>query len=328
MLLGANSAYLTAAESAAAAAGAVGVAESNEAASQEKADRLRDGADDTEIRAAEAAVAAASDGLTAARSRLVDLQDGVAPEERAVASSGVTAADDALAAAESKLADLLDGADADDVALMRAQVGVAEIAVQRAKTEQTHATLVAPFRGVVAAVNVHRGEYAAPASPAFVLLTPGALRIDLVIGENDRPYIRTGQQGTVTFDAMPNQSYALVIRNMGDAPKIEQGVATYTAEASLTVPLDAVRPVTGMSGVAEVLITEKTDVLAIPTRALRRIGREQVVDVMVNGAVEERTVQAGVSDGQYVEVDRRARRGRPGGAACGGAIGGASTAYA
>jgi hypothetical protein len=57
-----------------------------------------------------------------------------------------------------------------------------------------------------------------------------------------------------------------------------------------------------MSGVAEVLITEKTDVLAIPTRALRRIGREQVVDVMVNGAVEERAVQAGISDGQYVEV--------------------------
>ncbi len=161
---------------------------------------------------------------------------------------------------------------------------------------------LAPFRGVVAAVNVHPGEYAAPASPAFVLLTPGALRLNLVIGENDRPYVNRGQQGTIMFDAMANQAYAFVIQNMGDAPKIEQGVATYTAEASLIVPAGAVRPVTGMSGVAEVLITEKTDVLAIPTRALRRIGREQVVDVMANGVVEERAVQAGISDGQYVEV--------------------------
>ncbi|MBI5289841.1 MAG: HlyD family efflux transporter periplasmic adaptor subunit, partial [Chloroflexi bacterium] len=207
-----------------------------------------------------------------------------------------------LFAAEAKLADLLDGADEDDIALQRAQVSVAEIAAARARVQQSNARLLAPFGGVVAAINIHPGEYGTPALPAFVVLTPGALRLDLVIGENDRPYVLSGQKGTMTFDAVPNQAYAFVIQNMGDAAKIEQGVATYTAEAVLTIPAGAVRPVTGMGGVAEVLITEKTDVLAIPTRALRRIGREQVVDVMVNGVVEERAVDVGISDGQFVEV--------------------------
>lgn len=301
-LLTANAGYLTATESAASASDAVDVAGSNLAANQAKLDNLLDGADGTQLRAAEAAVEAARDGLSAARSRLADLEDGASAAELAVVRSALTAADDSLAAAQAKLADLLDGPDADDVALLNAQIGVAEIAVQRAQVEQTRARLVAPFRGVVAAVNVHPGEYGTPALPAFVLLTPGALRLNLVIGENDRPYVHSGQQGTIVFDAMPNQAYDFVIQNMGDAPKIEQGVATYTAEASLTVPADAVRPVTGMSGVAEVLITEETDVLAIPARALRRIGREQVVDVMANGVVEERAVHAGISDGQYVEV--------------------------
>lgn len=301
-LLTANAGYLTATESAASASDAVAVARSNLVANQEKLDKLRAGADDTQIHAAEAAVAAARDGLSAARSRLADLQDGASPAERAVVRSALTAADDSLAAAQAKLADLLDGADADEVALLSAQVSAAEIAVLRAQVEQSHARLLAPFSGVVAAVNVQPGEYGAPALPAFVLLTPRALRLNLVIGENDRPYVSSGQQGTITFDAMPNQAYPFAIQNMGDAPKIEQGVATYTAEASLTVPAGAVRPVTGMSGVAEVLITEKTGVLAIPARALRRIGREQVVDVMADGAVEERAVQAGISDGQYVEV--------------------------
>ena len=301
-VLTANAGYLTATELAASAAEAVGVARENLAANREKLDKVRAGADDTQIHAAEAAVAAARDGLSAARSRLADVQSGAAPEERAVARSALTAADDSVAAARAKLADLLDGAAADEVALMSAQVGVAEIAVQRAQTEQTRTRLVAPFRGVVAAVNVHRGEYSAPASPAFVLLTPGALRLNLVIGENDRPYVSSGQQGTITFDAMANQVYAFVIQNVGDAPKIEQGVATYTAEASMTVPAAAIFPVTGMSGVAEVLITEKTAVLAIPSRAIRRIGREQMVDVMTNREVEERAVQTGISDGQFVEV--------------------------
>lgn len=301
-LLTANAGYLTASESAATASDAVDVARSNLAASHAKLDNLRSGADDTQIRAADAAVVAARDGLSAARSRLADLQDGASPEERAVVRSALTAADDSLAAAQAKLEDLLDGPDADDVALLNAQIGVAEVAVQRAQVEQARARLLAPFRGVVAAVNVHPGEYAAPVSAAFVLLTPGALRLNLVIGENDRPNVGRGQQGTITFEAMPNQPYPFVIQSIGDAPKIEQGLATYIAEAALTLPAGAVRPVTGMSGVAEVLITERTDVLAIPARALRRIGREQVVDVMANGVVEERAVRAGISDGQYIEV--------------------------
>jgi HlyD family secretion protein len=181
-------------------------------------------------------------------------------------------------------------------------VHAAEITLLRAHADQLHAQLVAPFRGTVAAVNVHTGEYTMPASAAFVLLTPGALRLNLIIGENDRPFVNVGQQGTIAFDAMPNQPYSFVIQHMGDSPKIEQGVATYVAEATLVVPAGAVRPVTGMGGVAEVLIVEKTDVLAIPSRALRRIGRDQVVDVLANGVVEERTVQAGISDGQFVEV--------------------------
>jgi HlyD family secretion protein len=301
-LLTANATYVTATESAASASDAVGVARSSLTASRQKLDRLRAGADLRAIRAAEAAVAAARDGVSAARSRLADLRDGASPEERAVARSALAASDASLAAAQAKLADVLDGPRADDVALQNAQIHVAEIAVLRARADQNHARLLAPFSGVIAAVNIHPGEYGTPAAPAFVLLTPGALRLDLVIGENDRPFVRSGQQGTITFDAMPNQSYPFVIRTIGDAARIEQGVATYTAEASLTLPAGAVRPVAGMSGVTEVLITEKADVLAIPTRALRRIGREQVVDVMVNGVVEERPVQAGISDGQYVEV--------------------------
>ncbi|MBI5284105.1 MAG: HlyD family efflux transporter periplasmic adaptor subunit [Chloroflexi bacterium] len=301
-LLTANTGYVTATEAAASAADAVDVAESNLAASEEKLDKLRAGADAAQVDAAEAAVGAATAGLSAARSRLADVEDGASPEEQAVARSALAAADDALAAARAKLDDLLDGSDADDVALLRAKVSAAEIGVQQAQVQQAHTRLLAPFGGVVAAVNVHAGEYLPAAAPAFVLLTPGALRLNLVIGENDRPYVSVGQQGTITFDAAPSQAYAFAIQHLGESPKIEQGVATYVAEATLIVPADAERPITGMSGVAEVLLTEKTAVLAIPTRALRRIGREQVADVMANGAIEERTVETGISDGQYVEV--------------------------
>jgi RND family efflux transporter MFP subunit len=207
-----------------------------------------------------------------------------------------------VTAANARLLDLRDGADADDLALQEAQVQAAEIAVARARVEQSQVRLVAPFDGVIAAVNVNAGEYSTPQVPAFVLLTPGALRLKIIVGENDRPHIRAGQEGEITFDALPNEPFGFVIRSVGDAPKIEQGVATYAAEATLTMRPDGARPVSGMSGVGNVLVTEKTDALAIPARALRRIGREQVVDVMVDGAIQERAVVAGISDGQVVEI--------------------------
>jgi HlyD family secretion protein len=308
-LLNANAACVAAAEAATAAAGAVDVAEANLAAAEDALAALLDGPDAVEIQAAEAAVVAAQDGLDAAQAALADLEAGASLEELALASGAVGAADDAVTAAEAKLADLLDGADPDDVAIQRAQIAAAEIAVASARVQQADARLVAPFDGVVAAVNAHAGEYWTPASPAFVLLTPGALRLTLVIGENDRPYVRAGQQGTVTFEALRNQSFGFTIERVGDAPRIEQGVAIYDAEATLDIGDATVRPVPGISGVAEVLIEEKGGVLAIPTRALRRIGKSYVVDVLVDGAIVEREVEPGISDGQFVEVIAGLREG-------------------
>lgn len=302
VLLGANATYQSAVEAAAAASDAVGVAESNLTASRASLDRLQAGTDSTQIQAAEAAVDAARDGVDAARAQLQHVRDGATDSRLAVAGTELASADDALAAATAKLSDVLDGADPDEVAIQSAHVRAAEIALLRAHADQLQTQLVAPFRGTVAAVNVHPGEYTAPTAPAFVLLTPDALRLNLIIGEHDRPFVSVGQQGTMTFDAMRNETYTFVIQRLGDSPKIEQGVATYVAEATLVVHTGGTRPVTGMGGVAEVLIAEKTDVLAIPSRALRRIGRDQVVDVLVNGVVEERMVQAGISDGQFVEV--------------------------
>jgi HlyD family secretion protein len=301
-LLSANASLVAANQEAVSASDAAAVAEANVAAAEEALEGLLDGAEPPQIDAAEAAVVAARDAQAAARAALTEVENGASPEDLDLGRSVLSAADAAVMAAEAKLADLIDGADYDDIAIQQAQIRAAEIALERAAVEQGHAHIIAPFGGVVAAVNVQPGEYAAPGVPALVLLTPGALRLKLVIGENDRPYVHPGLTGTLTLEALPNQTFPFTIERVGDAPTIEQGVAIYTAEAFLPVSGSEPRPVPGISGVAEVLIEEKEGVLAIPARALRRIGRSYVVDVMANGTVEEREVQPGISDGQYVEI--------------------------
>jgi macrolide-specific efflux system membrane fusion protein len=43
-------------------------------------------------------------------------------------------------------------------------------------------------------------------------------------------------------------------------------------------------------------------VLAVPARAVRRSGNENVVHVLTNGSAEPRTVRVGWRDGLWVEV--------------------------
>ena len=57
-----------------------------------------------------------------------------------------------------------------------------------------------------------------------------------------------------------------------------------------------------MTGTASVEITRRDNVLAVPTRAIKRQGRNTVVEVQVGGATETRTVRTGGTDGTYTEI--------------------------
>jgi hypothetical protein len=57
-----------------------------------------------------------------------------------------------------------------------------------------------------------------------------------------------------------------------------------------------------MNGAAILVSEQRADVLAVPSRAIRRLGEELVVDVMVQGVAEARTIKTGLTDGEMTEV--------------------------
>ena len=58
----------------------------------------------------------------------------------------------------------------------------------------------------------------------------------------------------------------------------------------------------GMTGTASVEIQRHDDVLAVPSRAVKRQGRTSIVTVIVDGKQEARTVRTGASDATYVQI--------------------------
>jgi HlyD family secretion protein len=257
-----------------------------------------------DVTAAQSAVGAAKESLQAAQARLQELQEGPDAAAVQVAEDGVTSANANLNAALAKRDKLVEGADPDDVDLQAEQVRLAGIAVDQAQRALDEATLKAPYDGTVASIDIQVGDLVSSQLPAITLLTPGALKVHLAVGETDFPSLRVGMVGLMIFDALQNRPFPVVITHIGLGPNVEQGIVTYVVEAALLGigegPAD--RPAPGMNGSAVLVTDQHQNVLVVPNRAIRRRGDEVVVDVMVNGKSEVRAVQTGLSDTDNTEV--------------------------
>jgi HlyD family secretion protein len=341
-LVQANSAYIAAQNTLANAQAGLTSAQAGLTSAQAKLDSLGGIPAPEDTQAAQAAVTAAEEGLNAAQANVRSAQaqlDGLAPspEDLAAAQSAVDAAQESLQAAQAKYQDiqkgadadavqaaedavssaeaglnsamakrdkLVEGADPDDVDLQVQQVHLAEITVSEAQRAVDEATLKAPYDGSVSSVDIQVGDFVSSQLPAITLLTPGALKVSLSVGETDLPSLRVGMVGVMIFDALQTHAFPVVITRMGLGPKVEQGVVTYAVEGALgglgQGPAD--RPAPGMNGSAILVTEQHQDVLVVPNRAIRRRGDQVVVDIMVDGKVETRTIQTGLSDTDNTEV--------------------------
>ena len=90
-------------------------------------------------------------------------------------------------------------------------------------------------------------------------------------------------------------------RPTGTGPSGASGPAGGTGARGATAA-QAIVLRSGMTGTATVEIQRHDNVLTVPSRAVKRSGRNSVVTVVVNGQQESRTVTTGASDTTYTEI--------------------------
>jgi RND family efflux transporter MFP subunit len=211
-----------------------------------------------------------------------------------------------LAAAEQRLADMEAGGDSAEVALRRLEVAAARQALEQAQKNLAEATITAPFDGIVGAVYIDEGDIIPPptVSPmvAIYLITPTSLELKAEVDEVDIPQVEVGQHANIEVDAIADRLFDGTVTSISPVPKIETGLVVYEVTISLAIPADAGVKV-GMSTTADIIIAESDDTLLVPERA---IGHDEngnpVVEVSVNGQLEQREVVVGISDGLNTEI--------------------------
>ena len=210
-------------------------------------------------------------------------------------------AESGLALQQNQLTLTLAGATPEALAAEKAKVAATESAVAIKKHAVSQSYLDAPFTGVVAKQDAKVGQVVGALETIGVLNSEGGLIIEANVPEADIGRIVVDGKAEVDLDAFPNQKFEAKVVKIAPGEVIIDGVPTYKVTFHFQTPMILAK--SGMTANISVVVAEKTDALAIPSRVLDFRSDGVFVKVLVGGETTDRKIIIGIrsSDG-FVEV--------------------------
>jgi multidrug resistance efflux pump len=171
----------------------------------------------------------ATNNYARAKANLDDVQAGADEEDIVEAQARVSSAQADL--------DLLSaGATAEELAAAEANVAAAQASLRNAQIALSEMTLLAPFDGIVAAVNAEVGEQLSPGVDAIRLADISSWRIETEdLTELNVLNVQPGNLVKIRFDALPDEGFTGRVVNIRPLGEDKQGDITYTVVIALDV---------------------------------------------------------------------------------------------
>lgn len=156
-----------------------------------------------------------------------------------------------------------------------------QIAVKQAQDTLTNAKanlsdyyITAPFDGTIASVV---GQVGQDASGVLGSIVTNQKIATLSMNEVDVAKIKLGEKVTITFDAIDGLSLTGVVAQIDTVGTVSQGVVTYSVKIAFDANDDRVKP--GMSVSGAIITDSKTDVLTVPSSAVKIQGNTNYVQM-------------------------------------------------
>jgi HlyD family secretion protein len=236
-------------------------------------------------------IASAASALQSAKTSLANLQDQVTAADLAAAQATLTQA-------QNNLDELLAGPDAVSLDIAENGVETAQIALDQAKLKLQQAQIVAPFDGVITAVDAKVGQSAS--GTALTIADLDHLEIVVNMAEVDVNRIQAGQQAEITLDAVADVTLEGNVTQIAPAGVQSSGVVNYPVTVSLAKTAYGVR--TGMTANLSIIVDQRENVLTVPNRAVRTVSKQKVVTLLTNGQQVQTPVQTGLSNDTITEI--------------------------
>ena len=187
-----------------------------------------------------------------------------------------------------------------------------ENALQDAKDKLSDYYVRAPFDGTIATVI---GKVGDTASGTLGTIITNQKVATLSMNEVDVAKIKLGQKATITFDAIENLSMTGSVAEIDTLGAVSQGVVSYNVKIAFDTEDAQIKP--GMSVSASIITDSKTDVLIVPSSAIKNqnnikyaqmfipplaapvVGSQGTPSLIVPNQI---TVETGISDDTNTEI--------------------------
>ncbi len=186
-----------------------------------------------------------------------------------------------------------------DLQIARNNIKKKEVALADLKAKLANYAIRAPFAGIIAKVNVKKGDSASSGAALATLITRQKIA-EISLNEIDVAKVKTSQKVTLTFDAVEGLNISGEVAEIDAVGTVTQGVVNYTVKIVFDTQDERVKP--GMSVSAAIITDIKQDVLLVPNSAVKSEGDTQYVEVMAESVPQQRSVKTGLSNDTTTEI--------------------------
>jgi len=162
--------------------------------------------------------------------------------------------------------------------------------------------LYSPINGVVASLDLKRGEIVTANVPVIELISSSQFEIVADIYEEDIVKIEIGAPVEISLPAFPKETFKGRVIFIGTAEKIIDRVVYYEARIVFDEDLPkGIKPT--MTADVVIQSERRKNVLVIPEEAVKKTDEKTTVEVFQDGEVKEKEIEVGLEgDDDMVEV--------------------------
>ncbi len=216
-----------------------------------------------------------------------------------------TVAEAQLASSQQHLKLIKEGARQEVKEAGRAKLKEMEALSAQEQIRLQNTLIVAPFQGEIIRKYVDGGALVSSSTPIVSLVHTMTLKIVANVLERDIPLLKPGMKATIRTEAYPERVFE------GRVARINIGLelSTRTLQAEVEIPNSnrVLKP--GMFARIEVVLLEKTGVLAIPGNAVILDQGERFVYVVEGNKAARRPIVTGIEQDRFVEIKEGLREG-------------------
>jgi HlyD family secretion protein len=196
------------------------------------------------------------------------------------------------------------GSNSLEVQIARAKLENAQAALQVVESQSVSSTVSAPFDGTILNISNKVGDTVG--TTKFITIADlNQPYLEVLLDETDLTNVAVGYDVSVTFDALPNQTFTGKVVAIN--PSLSNAFSVTAIQT--TVKLDPSTSTTiqnlpiGLSATVEVISAQAQNVLLVPVEALHKISDNTYgVFVMKNGTPTFKTVEVGLQDYTSAEI--------------------------